>query len=34
LLDAADEILVITPTLPTRLEWLVSAIDRAQEQAE
>ena len=34
LLDAADEILVITPALPTRLEWLASATDRAQEQAD
>lgn len=34
LLDAADEILVITPTLPTRFEWLTSATDRAQEQAD
>jgi hypothetical protein len=34
LLDAADEILVITPMLPTRFEWLASATDRAQEQAD
>ena len=34
LLDAADEILVITPTLPTRFEWLASATDQAQEQAD
>jgi hypothetical protein len=34
LIDAADEILVITPTLPTRFEWLASATDRAQEQAD
>jgi hypothetical protein len=25
---------VITPTLPTRLDWLTSATDRAQEQAD
>jgi hypothetical protein len=25
---------VITPTLPTRLEWLASATDRAKEQAD
>jgi hypothetical protein len=34
LIDAADEILVITPTLPSRLEWLASATDRAKEQAD
>src|SRR3954462_15302240 len=34
LLDAADEILVITPALPTRFEWLASATDKAQEQAD
>lgn len=34
LIDAADEILVITPTLPGRFEWLASATDRAQEQAD
>ena len=34
LVDAADEILVITPTLPTRFEWLASATDRAKEQAD
>jgi hypothetical protein len=34
LLDAADEILVITPTLPSRFEWLASATDRAKEQAD
>ena len=25
---------MITPTLPTRFEWLASATDRAQEQAD
>lgn len=34
LIEAADEILVVTPTLPSRLEWLVSATDRAKEQAD
>jgi hypothetical protein len=34
LLEAAEEILVITPTLPTRTEWLASATDRAQQQAD
>jgi hypothetical protein len=27
LMDAAEEILVITPTLPQRFEWLASATD-------
>ena len=34
LIDAADEILVVTPTLPTRFEWLASATDKAREQAD
>jgi hypothetical protein len=34
LIDAADEILVITPALPTRFEWLSSATDKAREQAD
>jgi hypothetical protein len=34
LLDAAEEILVVTPTLPTRFEWLSSATDKAREQAD
>jgi hypothetical protein len=34
LLDAADEILVITPTLPSRVEWLASDTDRSREQAD
>jgi hypothetical protein len=34
LIDAADEILVMTPTLPHRFEWLASATDRAREQAD
>lgn len=34
LIDGADEILVITPALPTRLEWLASATDERREQAD
>ena len=34
LIDRAEEILVITPSLPQRFEWLVSATDRAREQAD
>jgi hypothetical protein len=34
LIDAADEILVVTPSLPSRFEWLASATDRAKEQAD
>ena len=34
LIDAAEEILVITPALPGRFEWLASATDRAREQAD
>ena len=34
LIDAADEILVIAPSLPGRLEWLVSDTDEAQRQAD
>ena len=34
LIDAADEILVVTPALPSRLDWLASATDRAREQAD
>jgi hypothetical protein len=34
LIDAAEEILVVTPTLPSRFEWLSSATDKAREQAD
>ncbi len=34
LIEAAEEILVISPTLPGRLDWLTSATDRAKEQAD
>jgi hypothetical protein len=34
LIDAADEVLVVTPALPTRFEWLSSATDKAREHAD
>jgi len=34
LIDGADEILVIAPTLPGRLDWLTSATDKAREHAD
>ena len=34
LVDKSDEVLVVTPTLPTRFEWLASATDKAREQAD
>jgi len=34
LIDAADEILVVTPRLPGRFEWLASATDKATEHAD
>jgi hypothetical protein len=34
LIDAADEILVIAPTLPGRFEWLASATDTARAEAD
>jgi hypothetical protein len=34
LIDAADDILVIAPTLPSRWEWLSSATDKRREQAD
>jgi hypothetical protein len=34
LIDAAEEILVISPILPGRLDWLTSATDKAKEQAD
>jgi hypothetical protein len=34
LIDAADEVLVVTPVMPTRFEWLASATDKAREQAD
>jgi hypothetical protein len=34
LVEAADEVLVVTPALPGRFEWLASATDAAREQAD
>jgi len=34
LIESAEEILVLTPALPTRFEWLSSATDKAREQAD
>jgi hypothetical protein len=34
LIDAADEIMVIAPRLPGRLDWITSATDKAAEQAD
>jgi hypothetical protein len=34
LLDQADEILVIAPSLPDRVHWLVSDTDRARSEAD
>ena len=34
LIDVADEIMVVTPSLPGRWEWLSSATDKAREQAD
>ena len=34
LIDAAEEIQVVTPTLPGRLDWLTSATDKARQQAD
>ena len=33
LIETADEILVIAPSLPGRFEWIASATDKATEQA-
>jgi hypothetical protein len=34
LIDAAAEILVVAPELPSRFEWLASATDKRREQAD
>jgi hypothetical protein len=34
LIDAADDILVIAPRLPSGLDWLTSATDKATEEAD
>jgi hypothetical protein len=32
--DAADEIMVIAPSLPARLDWITSDTDRATQRAD
>ncbi|MGN6871683.1 MAG: hypothetical protein ACTHMY_25085 [Solirubrobacteraceae bacterium] len=34
LLDSAEEILVVAPSLPTRIDWITSDTDRARLQAD
>jgi hypothetical protein len=34
LIDSADQVLVLSPRLPSRLEWLASATDKAKEEAD
>jgi hypothetical protein len=34
LIDEADEVFVVTPTLTSRLQWLVSDVDRARQVAD
>jgi hypothetical protein len=34
LIDGASEILVIAPTLPSRIDWLASATDKARDRAD
>jgi hypothetical protein len=34
LIDAADEVMVVAPRLPGRLDWLASATDAASERAD
>jgi hypothetical protein len=34
LIDAADEIFVVSPTLPTRIDWITSDTDRARVEAD
>ena len=34
LIDAAEEIFVVAPRLPTRLDWITSDTDRAQVHAD
>jgi len=34
LIDAAEEIMVLTPALPSRIDWLASATDKARKQAD
>ena len=34
LIEAAEQIMVIAPSLPGRIDWLASATDRASQQAD
>jgi hypothetical protein len=34
LVEAADEVFVVTPTLPTGIQWLMSDTDRARHEAD
>ena len=34
LIDEADEVLVMAPELPSRLEWLASDTDKTREKAD
>ncbi len=34
LIESAGEIMVIAPSLPSRIDWLTSATDKATEQAD
>ncbi len=34
LVDEAEEVFVVTPTLPSWLEWLMSDVDRARHEAD
>src|SRR4051794_11341796 len=34
LIDSADELFVVSPRLPGRFEWLSSATDKAEEEAD
>jgi hypothetical protein len=34
LIDAASELYVVTPSLPGRLEWLASEVDRSRHAAD
>jgi hypothetical protein len=34
LIDTAEEIMVMTPALPSRIEWLASATNKSRQQAD
>jgi hypothetical protein len=34
LIDTAEEIMVVTPALPSRFEWLASATNKSRQQAD